>query len=711
MLAAFFVGCAAQRRAPSTGVAVRSVHFEGNGGALSGRSDLNLRSGMEQSSNPTLVWLLKPRQRRVFLDEETLALDAWRLEVWYAHRGYFDARFDGWQIRWVRPKRGRGLLWKPPRAVRIVGHVEEGAPYTVSKLEWRGMESLGGPAIARVRNAAALSEGDVFSLSALNTTVDGTRAFLLDKSYAYVEVEPRVDVYPSPNRTVEVVIDVRLGPSCTFGDVRLSGLDEVPEDLVRAELPIQPPEEGQRPQAFGSSELGATRRRMFGLGVFSVVNVLPELEQPPSDPTAREEWAPGTVIPVNIDVVEGSFKQMRLGGGFLFEGGRQEVHVSSDFSHVNLFSRLINLDWRNALGYAAWFTQDELLTTDIDLPETRGPIVDSELELSFPQFPARGWRLSTDLRYELGVEQGYRFSSPSTSPSLRWRATDRIDLEFGYHLRFFDYLDFELDEGRYLNTPLGLDISDPYLLSYLRQKVVFSSQDDLLFPRRGLYAEYELAEAGGPVGGQFDFVRFKADQRAYIPIIRLFGWRPQGAIGLRLGGGAIFPWGDAGVPTAERLYLGGANDVRGWQSNRLGPYVCDPTEGRSCVSAPGRTRPVRQAVNLETAQLEPEVDRRGRPVYADVIPVGGLLSLFTSVEVRLYTISDLGIALFSDAGMSWGRYPDAWPPIILPSVGGGLRYKLDFGALRLDIARRLTDPAMFVGEPYWNFHFGLSEAF
>ena len=63
---------------------------------------------------------------------------------------------------------------------------------------------------------------------------------------------------------------------------------------------------------------------------------------------------------------------MRLGGGFLFEGGRQEVHVSSDFSHVNLFSRLINLDWRNALGYAAWFTQDELLTTDIDLPETRG---------------------------------------------------------------------------------------------------------------------------------------------------------------------------------------------------------------------------------------------------------------------------------------------------------------------------------------------------
>ena len=50
------------------------------------------------------------------------------------------------------------------------------------------MESRG-PAIARVRNAAALSEGDA-SLSALNTTVDGTRAFLLDKSYAYVEVEP-----------------------------------------------------------------------------------------------------------------------------------------------------------------------------------------------------------------------------------------------------------------------------------------------------------------------------------------------------------------------------------------------------------------------------------------------------------------------------------------------------------------------------------------
>ena len=125
--------------------------------------------------------------------------------------------------------------------------------------------------------------------------------------------------------------------------------------------------------------------------------------------------------------------------------------------------------------------------------------------------------------------------------------------------------------------------------------MVFSSRDDLLFPRRGLYAEYELAEAGGPVGGQFDFVRFKADQRAYIPIIRLFGWRPQGAIALRLGGGAIFPWGDAGVPTAERLYLGGANDVRGWQSNRLGPMSV--TRPRGAAVSPlrdGRARSARR---------------------------------------------------------------------------------------------------------------------
>ena len=85
---------------PPDAVAVKSIHFDGNGSVGSGRSDFNLRSAMDQGQNANLWWV-KPRQRRVFLDRETLELDAWRLETWYAHQGYFDATFRGWDVMQV----------------------------------------------------------------------------------------------------------------------------------------------------------------------------------------------------------------------------------------------------------------------------------------------------------------------------------------------------------------------------------------------------------------------------------------------------------------------------------------------------------------------------------------------------------------------------------------------------------------------------------
>lgn len=680
-------GCGKSRRPPppAASAAVKSIHFEGNGGLISGRSDFSLRGAMEQQKNPAFVWLVRPRHRRVFLDEDQLALDAWRLEVWYAHHGYFDARVTGWDIEYARHKKRELWPFKLPRAVRITGHVDEGRPYTLSKFEFEGLERLGGPVEARIRNASDLQVGDTFDLDALNATVDEARSFLLDQSYAYVEVTPKVDVYPGRDRTVEVVISVELGPSCTFGELTLEGLDRVPERLVRQEIPLKTPKDGEKGEAFSESDLSATRRRLFGLQVFSVVNVIPETEAPPSDPEARAAWEPDTVVPVTVALSEGSFRQMRLGTGVLLEGGRQEAHVSADFSHVNLFGRLIQLNWNNRVGYAVWLTQAELFEEGLtELPDTRGPIVDSQVALTFPHVPARGWRLATDVRYELGVEQGYRYSSPSTSPALLWRATDRIDVEFGYHLRFFDYIDLQIDPGDLgRNTPLGLDFSDPYLLGYYRQKITFDSRDSILFARRGLYGQWELAEAGGPAGGQFNFLRLLADHRAYIPIIRLFGWRPSGALAFRLGGGVIQPYGsdeDARVPYAERLYLGGASDVRGWQSNRLGPSICDAPAGQVCTSA-------------------------------DVLPIGGLVSLHGSAEVRLYTDMDLGFAVFTDAGMVWEDLESAIPPAVLPSVGSGLRYRVPFGVVRLDVARRLLETGDYPLEPLWNVHFGLSEAF
>jgi outer membrane translocation and assembly module TamA len=45
------------------------------------------------------------------------------------------------------------------------------------------------------------------------------------------------------------------------------------------------------------------------------------------------------------------------------------------------------------------------------------------------------------------------------------------------------------------------------------------------------------------------------------------------------------------------------------------------------------------------------------------------------------------------------------------SLGGGLRYDSLIGPVRVDVARRSGDDAVFARYPRWAVHFGLSEAF
>ena len=63
------------------------------------------------------------------------------------------------------------------------------------------------------------------------------------------------------------------------------------------------------------SELSKTQRRLFGLGVFSIVNVIPDLSDSSSN-----------VIPVHISIAPSKYQQLKTGAGLLFEGGK---HMAS----------------------------------------------------------------------------------------------------------------------------------------------------------------------------------------------------------------------------------------------------------------------------------------------------------------------------------------------------------------------------------------------
>jgi len=660
------------------GEVVKSISFRGNSGFF-GVADSKLRGAMEQSQSSGLWWM-RPADRAQILDRSSLAKDAWRIETWYANNGYFSSKIHGWDIITVRE--GNPAKDKP-KVVRVVGYVDEGEVSTIRKIKWKGLKKTGSAFMTLIRRKAAIKPGEPFNIEAVRETEGMLLNQLHDMSHGFATVTTSVDAYPEEN-VVDITVHAKPGPPCRFGPITVTGDYDIPESFVRAEVTIK---EGR---AFRAATLAETQRRLFSLGVFSMVNVVPDLSR-------RKE----KIIPIRLELSESRYRQLKVGGGLMLESGKQDIHALAEFQHVNVFNRLWNLTTQLRPGYAWIGDVGSIGSTSDDVQQS--PTGEATVALTIPHFPARSFELMNSVGAEYGIEDGYKFFSPSYGPDITWQLNSKISLRLGYSIKFFKYYDLEADDQPGQDR-FGLNFTNPYLLSSLHQEVIWNTRDNALFPSTGEYIITGLKEAGGPFGGGFNYIEARTDWRVFRRIRKLIFFRPNITIGGRIAGGVMIPYSFGGaqgeIPFAERMMLGGANDVRGWARAHLGPYLCDAENytGGLDLEDPG--------------QAAMCAGKMGRKQATDAIqPVGGTTYLHGTFEIRKYTLDGYGFAVFNDWGMVWNTLDEVNPLEILPSAGAGLRYKSPIGAIRLDGAYRFNIEPMFDKEPNFQVHFGLSEAF
>ncbi len=671
---------------------MRWIRFQGNGSALGATSDYAMRAPMEQRASPPFTWLLPARARVLRRDE--LALDALRIETWLAHQGYFDARFLGWQVVELRgPTRRRGAV------VGLVGAVERGRATSIRSVEVEGLGPAARPLWALIQQEAEVERGDRFTLDQLDALEQQALLVLREQTYAHAQVQVEAQVEPEL-QAADLRVRVESGPSSVFGPIRLQGNKTVPSAWILDELEVR---EGE---PFHLSAIRRSQQRLFGLGVFSVVQLVPE-------PVRDEQGELLPMVPLRVEVAETTARQFRLGGGLSVESARQEVDLGMSFEHANFAQRLWRLRVGAEGGYASLLTWSEAAALGwAGLVDKGAPVLALEASLQIPRVAGPRLRLETDLLFDLGVEPEYRFASPSGSAALAARLSRKLSARAGYRVRYFDYFDSTLPADADLldrrSQRLGLDFRDPYLLSAAFQQLSYDSRDDAVYPRRGSLSYLDLSEAGGPLGGQYTFVKVLADGRLWRPLPTLLGWRQRLTFTARLAGGVALPIGAgerAQVPFAERIMVGGSTSVRGWGRHHLGPYLYTDAEGQVRSSAVGEEQPV------------DDPDREDD----DILYIGGRAALFGGTELRGYwargPLRNVGLAAFLDFGRAWdgagvSGLADLRARVlqISTSVGGGLRYRSPIGPLRLDFARRNDHFAMFSQEPRWMLHLGLAEA-
>lgn len=659
MLLLLLAGCPKPTLPPGQAV-VEDIRFEGRGKALFGLdSPATLRDQMEQQASRRFVDVLGELDLGPYvgdvatLDESLLEEDGDRIVTWYQNHGWFDARFLGWEAeRRRRPAPSGG-----PR-VDLVGKVEPG-PRSVMDGPVEVWSVGGGETLRRadLERLAELDAGDPFDVDAWHDSLDAIRDRLARKGWCWARVDGEVKAWPEQRR-VHGKITVDRGKPCEVGPITVVGQGAIPEARILQELGFA---EGD---SFRPHRLDQARQKLYALGVYSTVELVPDLD-PPGE----------KIIPLTVRLKRRPSRTIQLGPELQIETDRQQLALTADYADADVFKKLWR--WKVGAEAGAAATVDVNSTTPLDeqLGTTAAPVAKLDTSFVIPGLFGGQIQLGNAAGGLLGVEPGYREFELEGSPAVTWQPRPTLAATLGYRIKYHLYFHYD-DLGAIEDTRLGVTLKPSYILSIFEEKLTVDGRDDKLAPTRGAYAAVVLGEAGGLLGGDFGFFRPTADLRGYLPL-SLGGHRVTTVLAARVGGGIILTWkeGEA-IDVDERLYLGGGSSVRGWGERQLGPHV--------------------------------EEDG----VWS---PVGGNLALHGSAELRQKLPANFGLVLFGDVGRVWDAPDKARFGDLALSLGGGLRYTSPIGPIRADFGYVVLPGGLsYADEPDyrpWAFHLGLGEAF
>ncbi|TNE84686.1 MAG: hypothetical protein EP330_28870 [Deltaproteobacteria bacterium] len=653
MILVLAVACTPARREVDTDLVAR-VSFEGNGGPLSGHNDYQLRAQMEQgtSSFGALIWPLMYFSEGVGLDREMLDRDAYRLEVWYAHNGWFDARFHGWTIRRLRnPGKRRAAV------VQAIGTVDPGEPSLFAKFELDGLDRTSEIFGRTIRRVGYVQPGDQFNLESVYQTRERLLHMMRERTRAYARVT--VDMTARPNdREVDVTFHIEPGPVATFGPIVVEGNKVVPEKVIVESLGFHSGE------PYDFSKLGRAQRDLFDLGVFGVVNLSPDLSDPEN-----------TAVPIAVRVTESRFQRLRFGGGADYDGQSVTPKLSISYRHANLFHRLLRLDSSARAGVAIGLGQSTAVQ----------PIFEFKTGLSTPRLSGPRWGLSVNGLVRQDLQNGqFAYRNAEAGLDLGWTPSRKVVVGFGPKWEIFQFLQFDTPEQQLIAASLfGRDFKNPYQLFTLEGRVTVDWRDHPVYTTRGSFYGFSVKHAlpvpaydsaGDRVDG-FHYTDISAEGRMYRTL--KFSKRskdyPFSWAG-RLRGRMIQQWNSREVPYPERIFMGGATDVRGFRGQQMGPYdvLClyEPGRDGSFSSDPG--------AGLSVNRIE--------------LPRGGRVGLTGSLELRYDWAYDITWAVFSDIGALVETPSDLGLDAARVSAGVGARYRSIIGPIRLDLAFRPLYP-------------------
>lgn len=575
-------------------------------------------------------WPFADRQR---FDPTVWQADLERIERVYETRGYYDARITRSEV-----------LPEGEDGVRLIVEVEEGDPVRTGAVEVQGLEPLPPPVRDGVLDAVTLRRGTIFREGAWQTSKARALRALRDRGHAGAELvgEALVDV---GTHEVTARLFARPGPVYHFGEIDVTGArGGIDPAWVREQVRLAV----GRDRLFSEEALEEAQRRVFAMGVFASARV----GAGALDPDAGR-------VPITVEVRQAPPRTLRLGGGVAFDQIRQEGRLVGDWTHRNFLGGLRRLSLQAMAGWAFIPSTFAVARNRAADGARHGPIYRAGAELEQARLAGRpSLRLRTLVESERTLEETYDALGGRLVVSVPWQPWSTVTIAPGYNLQGYSLRGPAAITAQ--SAPLALGCrEDPcfVLLSFLEQIATWDRRDDPLEPRQGHFLTLSLQEGGGPLGGDFRYLRIAPEARGYWTFGEEGGLTVAGK--LRVGTLLTGSSDAEESPVTARFYSGGAQWMRGFAVRRLSPLLLVPAEG-------------------------------GASDQRLTLPIGGNGLVEGSVEARVPAGESLTFAVFTDFGSVTPQRLGAANPLWLNwALGAGLRYRTPIGPVRLDVAVRL----------------------
>jgi len=566
-------------------------------------------------------------------DATKLEEDTERVRAQYQNRGYFkvvvndpktqmhDTGHKGFHIPLLQAGAGK--------AVDLTMPIEEGDRYRLGKITFKNNKAL--PNSAALRTLFPLKDGDIFSREKIAKGLENLRTAYGQYGYINYTGVPST-TFDDDKKLAFLEIDVDEGKQFYVRRIEFQGNTTTRDKVIRRELAL---EEG-----------GVYNSKFWELSLLRL-NQLSYFDQlKPDDPNVTDKKLDekNGYVDLTLHVHEKGKNSVGLNGGV---SGLEGAFIGVNYSTNNFLGRGETLQVQVSLGN---------LARSVLFGYTQPYMFDRPLQFGFSVF---GNKVSFNQARQLSIFSGQNLNLPNTvlqnlqnysqssvgfTTSLSYplrRSFKRLAITYSLDRStllplstasksLFDFIAFRGISGP--NSVNGI------ITSKIFPNFSFNTLDSGISPHSGhqFVVGAEIAGLGGTVNSIRPIIQYKR----FFPV-----QKRRNAFGFNINGSFISGFNGLVAPPFQRFYMGGENDIRGFDIRSVSPVAFLPSANVITLTNPDQHPVLRDPRN-------PALGNYTIPIPVDqIVFPGGDLSVWTNFEYRITIAGPVAIVPFWDTGI------------------------------------------------------------